>query len=61
MEHVGGENEALRREIHELKLAVGLEQHKGTTETWLPQSNQRDTGSIGAVGVRSTVARTGPS
>jgi low affinity Fe/Cu permease len=32
MEHVGGENQALRREVHELKLAVGLERHEGTTE-----------------------------
>jgi low affinity Fe/Cu permease len=32
MEHLAGQDgEALRREIHELKLAVGLEEHESTT------------------------------
>jgi low affinity Fe/Cu permease len=31
MEHVAGDNEALRREIRELKLAVGLEQRESTS------------------------------
>jgi low affinity Fe/Cu permease len=32
MEHIGGENQALQREIRELKLAVGLEHHEATTD-----------------------------
>ncbi len=48
MEHVGGENEALRREVHELKLAVGLERHEGTTDNLAPPEPSHDTGPTGA-------------
>jgi low affinity Fe/Cu permease len=41
MEHVGGENEALRREVHELKLAVGLEQHESTNDNMAPVASSK--------------------
>ena len=41
MEHVGGDNEALRREVHELKLAVGLERHEGTTHNLAPPESSK--------------------
>ena len=48
MEHVGGENEALRREVHELKLAVGLERHEGTTSNFAPPGPSSHFNSTGA-------------
>lgn len=48
MEHVGGDNEALRRAVHELKLAVGLERHEGTTHNLAHQSDESDAASISA-------------
>jgi low affinity Fe/Cu permease len=47
MEHVGGENEAMRREVHELKLAVGLERHEGTTSNLAPLEPSSRSGSTG--------------
>jgi low affinity Fe/Cu permease len=41
MEHVGGDNEALRREVYELKLAVGLERHEGTTHNHAPAESAK--------------------
>ena len=37
MEHLGADNEALQCEAHELKLAVGLERHEGTTHNFVPR------------------------
>jgi low affinity Fe/Cu permease len=48
MEYVGGENQALQREIHELKLAVGLEHHEATTDNAKSADPSRDSAATGA-------------